>query len=399
MTRPRIVAFSSAKGGAGKTVACVAFGRVLAALGYRVLLVDVDADTSGLSVFLLNDVLRTKAEVAAPSGAFEDGEWAIAHISDGLDLLPSQYQLSRLAVPAENAHQTLHELQSSYEWDFILLDAQAGVDETALVAASVAEAVILVSEYDPVSAQGIKRLQQLHPIEFGSKAWLLYNKVLPELIPSIGDPFGIERRLNPIAWDIGVVRAFLNGEVPIDMDSPNAFTLSVVASLERLIGVGIRERVAAWREEAKAALRAPLERQIEKIEGQLDDLTRRQLELMTTSRASESIGQLGLAVGFAMTAAGLVLVASSSGVAPRTLGAILSLAGPLLAATFILRRDRSRELKVELARVEREVGVLSERHQVLRASTLDLADPRSWSEPHALAFGMPSALRRRGRSA
>src|ERR1700734_2983203 len=56
---------------------------------------------------------------------------------------------------------TIEHAQNDY--DYILLDAQAGSDHYAAVAMSkrVSDVVVLVAEYDPMSAAGIERLKGL----------------------------------------------------------------------------------------------------------------------------------------------------------------------------------------------------------------------------------------------
>ena len=48
-----VICFASAKGGAGKTVVTATVGTFLAALGKRVLIIDTDAATNGLTLFYI----------------------------------------------------------------------------------------------------------------------------------------------------------------------------------------------------------------------------------------------------------------------------------------------------------------------------------------------------------
>ena len=51
--KTEIIAFSSGKGGTGKTLIAACFGYALTRSGHRVLLIDGDPGTDGLSLFLL----------------------------------------------------------------------------------------------------------------------------------------------------------------------------------------------------------------------------------------------------------------------------------------------------------------------------------------------------------
>ncbi len=55
-----IITFISGKGGSGKTVTSSAIGQFLAGLGFKVLLVDTDASTNGLTLFFLTEVNTSK---------------------------------------------------------------------------------------------------------------------------------------------------------------------------------------------------------------------------------------------------------------------------------------------------------------------------------------------------
>src|SRR5262249_11530502 len=60
--KAKVFAFASAKGGAGKTVSAVSVAIVLAAIGRRVLLIDTDASTNGLTLLYIEQVVEAKSE-------------------------------------------------------------------------------------------------------------------------------------------------------------------------------------------------------------------------------------------------------------------------------------------------------------------------------------------------
>ena len=102
-------------------------------------------------------------------------------------------------------------IESESEYDFIFLDAQAGTDLYAKETAKLADQCIIVSEFDPVSAQGIERLKvHFSDILDPRRTWVLFNKILPEFAQAIGEGLAVARYLPPIPWDADVVRAFAN---------------------------------------------------------------------------------------------------------------------------------------------------------------------------------------------
>ena len=60
--KAKIYCLASAKGGSGKTVLCASFAAFLAELGRKVLILDVDAATYGLTLLYLNEVNSRKED-------------------------------------------------------------------------------------------------------------------------------------------------------------------------------------------------------------------------------------------------------------------------------------------------------------------------------------------------
>ena len=69
----KVLCFASAKGGSGKTVITATIGAFLSALGKRVLLVDADAATNGLTLLYIKEVLLRQGKTSdeSPEGLFE----------------------------------------------------------------------------------------------------------------------------------------------------------------------------------------------------------------------------------------------------------------------------------------------------------------------------------------
>lgn len=86
-------------------------------------------------------------------------------------------------------------------------DAQAGSDRWSRLDMSkrFSGEVILVSEYDPLSATGIERPK--HVVGEGlyhTRIWFRFNKLLPEFDEKFGDFLSIARFLPPILWNADV---------------------------------------------------------------------------------------------------------------------------------------------------------------------------------------------------
>ena len=138
----RIIALASGKGGVGKTVITVNLGIALARRGKRVLLVDADIAMANLSLLLgmqsspitLHDVLLGESSV---SDAIYDGPEGVQFIPSGLSL--ESYR----RVDSERLAPVLQEIVEDY--DFILIDAPAGIEKNVMSALSAAEEILLVT--------------------------------------------------------------------------------------------------------------------------------------------------------------------------------------------------------------------------------------------------------------
>ena len=89
-----------------------------------------------------------------------------------------------------------------------ILDAQVGTDIYSQIAIENADEIVIVSEYNPISAEGVERLKRLFSeyLQY-ENTWVLFNKILPEFSKSLGDFLSVVQYLSPIPWDAEVVRA------------------------------------------------------------------------------------------------------------------------------------------------------------------------------------------------
>ena len=265
-----VLSFISSKGGSGKTVTSASLGTFLSELGFRVLLIDADAATNGLTLLFLEQLLSGTrvAGKARGLGLFEASERrpaATVKLKENLYLVPAATHLTNTdGLAPDIFYNNLKSiLDNSKNYDVVLIDAQAGVDQYASISAALSDVHVIVSEYDPVSAQGIDRLKIVFSGALASdNTYTLFNKVLPEFAEVIGDGLSIARYLPPIPWDAEVVRAFSRRDLAINLQAPNAYTLAIsqisLACLADLTGSVIEN----WRGEALARATDPIEHRL-----------------------------------------------------------------------------------------------------------------------------------------
>jgi cellulose biosynthesis protein BcsQ len=277
----RVVALASAKGGSGKTVIAATLGSFLAALGYRVALIDTDAATNGLSLFYLKKIVAANPEGA--TGLFElDGEGAggFIELDNNLYLLPATYGFKNTeTVPIEHFKRSLHAIIAAarQEFDFIILDSQAGSDHFAEVSISpsVSDQVVIVSEYDPSSAAGVERLKALFPASLTYiRTWVLLNKMLPEFVRSFSDFLEVARYASPVPWTADVVRAYARRSLALDMKRGNDYTFAIMQAAKSLFGDVIEDRLSEWLTQHARTVKEPIASELEAVSVRLQEAER-----------------------------------------------------------------------------------------------------------------------------
>src|SRR5262249_14495732 len=137
------------------------------------------------------------------------------------------------------------------KYDVVFIDAQAGADDFAREAMdpAVSDTVVLVSEYDPVSAAGVERLKALFPDSLTySRTWILLNKGLPEYAESFSVSRESARSGRPIRWSAGVVRASARRSLALDFRR-GVHPLAVTKTLRTLLPDDLAADLDAWLEQ------------------------------------------------------------------------------------------------------------------------------------------------------
>lgn len=150
----RSITIASGKGGVGKTTLTANVGLALSMTGQRVLLVDADVAMANLSLLLkMQNSPITLHEVLMGEASIED---AIYSGPKGIDLVPSGLSLeSYRKVDSERLKAVIASLEDHY--DFILLDAPAGIERNVLSSLSAVNQVLIVTTPDsPSIADALK---------------------------------------------------------------------------------------------------------------------------------------------------------------------------------------------------------------------------------------------------
>ena len=156
MSNCKVIALTNQKGGVGKTTTAVNLGVGLVQQGKKVLLIDADAQanlTMALGYNRPDDIpitLSTVMQNIVDDKSF-DASQGIIHHGEGVDLLPSNIELSGFEVRLINAMSRervlktyVNEVKKNY--DYVLIDCMPSLGMITINALAAADSVIIPTQ-------------------------------------------------------------------------------------------------------------------------------------------------------------------------------------------------------------------------------------------------------------
>lgn len=199
-----VIVITSGKGGVGKTTTAANLGTGLAKEGKKVVMIDTDIGLRNLDVVLglenrivydLVDVVEGTCRIK--QALIRDKRY------EGLFLLPAAQTRDKMAVTPEQMKKLIGELEQEY--DYILIDCPAGIEQgfKNAIAGAKSAIVVTVPEVSAVrDADRIIGLLSAHGIE---DCRLLVNRLRPDLVKR-GDMLALDDTLDILGIElIGVV--------------------------------------------------------------------------------------------------------------------------------------------------------------------------------------------------
>ena len=222
----QIVSLISGKGGTGKTSLCAGIAACLARDGFRVLAIDLDVGLRNLDI-----ALGMADEAALPFTAVMRGETPIEQATPH----PSQPRLSLLTAPVREQIELiglwpfgamLRQAKGKFDW--ILLDAPAGLGRGFQLATAFADEAIVVTLADPASQRDAARATELLLARREIPVRMAVNRVSPKLftkmqstVDDVMDLVGLPL-LGLVPEDASVVLAAASGRLLIDFTEQGA---------------------------------------------------------------------------------------------------------------------------------------------------------------------------------
>ncbi len=275
--RGTVIAFVSPKGGTGKTIISATAAYLLAMVGKKVIAIDADFSTRGLSLYLLGSVHDVDvqdenclAEIVLKN--ISTSKIEPRHIIRGsaqINLILSNQDLWRGGRPDGDFTSTdvsidkylkrFRELCDVFrqQYDYVIIDTRGGYDFSSAIPAVIADRYVLVLEADKVSVDQVQGFQKaISEFALSNKliakfSGFIVNKVTfpPEnttFSEGLKGLFGA-RTIGVIPADYDCIRAYQMKEIPNEKYLFSDFAYYAFRTIEELVAPEIN-----WGEGAKA---------------------------------------------------------------------------------------------------------------------------------------------------
>ena len=199
-----VIVITSGKGGVGKTTTTANIGTGLAALGYKVVLVDTDIGLRNLDVVLglenriVYDIVDvTNGNCRLKQALIKDKRF------DGLHLLPAAQTKDKTAVNPDQMRELCTDLKK--EFDYVIMDCPAGIEQGFKNAIAGAERAIVVTTPEVSAVRDADRIIGLLEAAELHEPKLIVNRLRPAMVKR-GDMMSIEDIIDILAINLlGVV--------------------------------------------------------------------------------------------------------------------------------------------------------------------------------------------------
>lgn len=236
----KVYLIASGKGGTGKSVFAANMGALLAARGRRVVLLDTDMGLRTLDIYmgLESKVVYNVYDVLS----------GLCRIKQAL-VRDKRFESLYLMAAAPNRrddsitplHMKVLCRRLAEQFDDVIVDAPAGIDEGFFLAAAGAEKAVIVTMPEYSAVRDAEKVSQVLAERGMTDCGFIINKVKPELIasgavPSVAEITGILRipLLGMIQYDDNIHIAANNG-VPIVLKKDTYIYRNFERIVERII--------------------------------------------------------------------------------------------------------------------------------------------------------------------
>lgn len=177
------IAVLSGKGGTGKTSVCAGIATALAAAGVKVLCIDCDIGLRNLDISLgLSHLGALSFEDICRHGY--SLEQALSHPQyPNLQFLTAPMNCTASTVDPKSFSDLLRQARRQYQ--YIFLDAPAGIEDGFQLAARYADRVILVTGADPAAIRDAARAGELLELMGKADVRLVVNRISKKMVSAM----------------------------------------------------------------------------------------------------------------------------------------------------------------------------------------------------------------------
>lgn len=236
----KVIVITSGKGGVGKTTTTANIGIGLSRLGKKVIVIDTDLGLRNLDVVmgLENRIVYNLVDVIEGSCRLKQALIKDKRFPE-LYLLPSAQTKDKTSVSPEQMKKLIEDLKK--EFDYILLDCPAGIEQGFQNAIAGAERSIIVTTPEVSAIRDADRIIGLLEAKGIKQNFLLINRLRVDMVRR-GDMMSVEDVTEILAIDLlgvipddeKVVIATNQGEPVVGEDSPSGQAYDKVC--RRLLG-------------------------------------------------------------------------------------------------------------------------------------------------------------------
>jgi septum site-determining protein MinD len=240
----RVITITSGKGGVGKTTTTANLGVALAMLGQRVVTIDADIGLRNLDVVmgLENRIVYDLVDAVEGHCRLRQALIRDRRLSE-LYLLPAAQKRDKSAVTPDQMIEISDQLR--HEFDFILIDSPAGIEQGYRNAVAPADRVVIVTTPEVSAVRDADRIVGLVEAEGKGPASLIINRLNADMVRR-GDMLSTHDVVELLAIDLlGIVPedkeiiVSTNRGMPVALDGKTSSGQSFRNIAGRLLGQDI----------------------------------------------------------------------------------------------------------------------------------------------------------------
>jgi len=162
---PRLIAIANQKGGVGKTTTAINLGTALAAIGERVLLLDIDPQGNASTGLGIPAEARRRSAydvlidgLTLPEAAQKTIVPRVSIVPSSLDLLGVELEMAALPDRAYRLRKTVEAMGADAPYDYVLIDCPPSLNLLTINALTAADAVLVPLQCEFFALEGLSQL-------------------------------------------------------------------------------------------------------------------------------------------------------------------------------------------------------------------------------------------------